>query len=72
MDEDDRMAILRRMLDQQHAIRTVVEAASLQAELAKAANADSLALAIFMLMECLQTYSKELSKFVSRYVGEDT
>jgi hypothetical protein len=71
MDEDGRMEILRRMLEQQHALRTVVEAASIQAELAKAANADSLALAIFMLMECLQTYSKELSKFVTNYIGED-
>lgn len=71
MDEDERMQILRRMLDQQHALRTVVEAASLQAELAKAANADSLALAIYMLCECLKVYSKELSKFVTNYIGEE-
>ena len=70
MDEDERMGVLRRLLEQQHALRTVVEAASLQAELAKAANADALALAIFMLVECLQVYSKELSKFVREYVGE--
>lgn len=71
MEEDERMRILRRMLEQQHALRTVVEAASLQAELAKAANAESLALAIWMLCECLQVYSKELSKFVTKYIGEE-
>ena len=70
MDEEDRMRVLRRLLEQQHALRTVVENASLQAELAKAANADSLALAIFMLVECLQVYSRELSKFVTNYIGE--
>lgn len=70
MDEEERMGVLRRLLEQQHALRTVVEAASLQAELAKAANADALALAIFMLCECLKAYSQELSKFVKRYVGE--
>ena len=70
MDDEERMGVLRRLLEQQHALRTVVEAASLQAELAKAANADGLALAIFMLVECLKVYSKELSKFVREYVGE--
>ena len=70
MDDDERMGVLKRLLEQQHALRTVVEAASLQAELAKAANADALALAIFMLVECLKVYSKELSKFVREYVGE--
>lgn len=71
MDEDEQMRILRRLLEQQHALRTVVEAASLQAELAKSANAESLALAIWMLVECLQVYSKELSKFVTKYIGEE-
>ena len=71
MEEDERMRILRRMLEQQHALRTVVEAASLQAELAKAANAESLALAIYVLCEDLQVYSKELSKFVTKYIGEE-
>lgn len=70
MDDEERMGVLKRLLEQQHALRTVVEAASLQAELAKAANAESLALAIFMLVECLKVYSQELSKFVRRYVGE--
>lgn len=70
MDDEERMGVLRRLLEQQHALRTVVEAASLQAELAKAANADALALAIFMLVECLKVYSQELSKFVRAYVGE--
>lgn len=70
MDDEERMGVLRRLLEQQHALRTVVEAASLQAELAKAANADALALAIFMLVECLKVYSQELSKFVREYVGE--
>jgi len=70
MDDEERMGVLKRLLEQQHALRTVVEAASLQAELAKAANADALALAIFMLCECLKVYSQELSKFVRRYVGE--
>lgn len=70
MDDEERMGVLRRLLEQQHALRTVVEAASLQAELAKAAHADALALAIFMLVECLKVYSQELSKFVRAYVGE--
>lgn len=70
MDEEERMRILRRMLEQQHALRTVVEAAHLQAQLAKAANAESLALAIHVLCEDLQVYSKELSKFVTKFIGE--
>ena len=70
MDEEERMAVLRRLLEQQHALRSVVEAASLQAELAKEAKADALAFAIFMLRESLKVYSKELSKFVHRYIGE--
>lgn len=70
MEEEERMRVLRRMLEQQHALRTVVEAASLQAELAKAAGAESLALAIYVLCEDLKVYSKELSKFVTRFVGE--
>lgn len=70
MDEEERMRVLRRLLEQQHAIRTVVEHASLQAELAEANNGKALALAIHVLCEDLKVYSKELSKFVTRLVGE--
>ena len=70
MDEEDRMQVLRHLLSQQHAIRTVVEAASLQARLAEANDGKALALAIHVLCEDLKIYSKELSKFVTRLIGE--
>lgn len=71
MDDDERMEMLRRLLDQQHMIRTVVEAAGLQAELAKAAGHPALAFSIYFLMESLHSYSVELSKFVKEYIGEE-
>lgn len=70
MDDDERMGVLRRLLEQQHALRTVVEAASIQAELAKANDGEALALAIHVLCEDLKVYSRELSKFVTRLIGE--
>lgn len=70
MDEADRMDVLRRLLEQQHALRSVVEAAGLQAELAKAAGHDGFAFSIHMLQEALRTYSNELSRFVTNYIGE--
>jgi hypothetical protein len=72
MNDEDRMGLLKKLLDQQHALRTVVEAANLQAELAKSIHAHSFAFSIYMLCECLKSYSKELSKFVREYVGEST
>lgn len=70
MDEDERYATLRRFLALQHSLRTVVEAAEMQAELAKAAGHDGFAMAIYMLRESVLVYSKELSRFVSEYIGE--
>lgn len=54
----------------QHSLRTVVEAAEVQAALAKATGDEGFAFAIYMLRESLMIYSKELSKYVSKYVGE--
>ena len=70
MDDDEKYETLQRMLEMQHALRSVAEAAEMQAELAKATGADGLAFATFMMRESLLVYSKELSKFVSAYIGE--
>jgi len=70
MDDDEKYATLRRMLEMQHALRSVAEAAEMQAELAKATDATGLAFAILMLRESLLVYSKELSDFVTEYIGE--
>ena len=55
----------------QHGLRTVAEAAQLQAVLAKETGADGLAFAIHMLRESVLVYSTELSKWVEAYIGEE-
>lgn len=70
MDEDDRIDVLRRLLEHQHALRSVVEAAGLQGALAREIGRDRFALAAFMLQEALISYSQELGEFVREYIGE--
>ena len=70
MDSDDKYEVLARMLEMQHGLRTVAEAAQLQATLAKETGADGLAFAIHMLRESVLVYSSELSKWVEEYIGE--
>jgi hypothetical protein len=71
MREDERYAALRRMLEMQHGLRTVAEAAEAQAQLATETGALGLAFAIHMLRESVLVYSKELSKWVTEYIGEE-
>jgi hypothetical protein len=68
--EDEKMTLLRKLLDMQHSLRTVVEAAEVQAALAKSTGDEGFAFAIYMLRESLMIYSKELSKYVGKYIGE--
>ena len=70
MDSEERYEVLARMLEMQHGLRTVAEAAQLQAALAKETGADGLAFAIHMLRESVLVYSTELSKWVEAYIGE--
>ena len=67
---DDKYEALSRMLEMQHSLRKVAEAANLQAALAKDTGADGLAFAIHMLRESVLVYSTELSKWVTEYIGE--
>jgi hypothetical protein len=71
MTPDERYAVLGRMLEMQHSLRNVVEAAELQARLAKETGADGLAFAVHMLRESVLVYSTELSKWVTEYIGEE-
>jgi hypothetical protein len=71
MTPDERYAVLARMLEMQHSLRNVVEAAELQARLAKETGADGLAFAVHMLKESVLAYSRELSKWVTEYIGEE-
>ncbi len=70
MDSEERYDALARMLEMQHALRTVAEAAQAQARLAQETGADGLAFAIHMLRESVLVYSTELSKWVEAYIGE--
>lgn len=70
MTEADRIDILKKLLEHQHALRNVVEAAGAQGALAKEIGYDRFALAAFMLQEALISYSHELGKFVQGYIGE--
>jgi hypothetical protein len=63
-------ALLRKLLDMQHSLRSVVEAAEMQADLARATGDDGFAFAIHMLRESLMIYSKELSRYVHKHIGE--
>jgi hypothetical protein len=71
MTPEEKADALTKLLSQQHALRTVVEAANLQAELAVQAEAHGFAFAIYMLCEALQVYAKELSDFVVTYLSDD-
>ena len=71
MTSDDKYEVLARMLEMQHSLRKVAEAANLQAALAKDTGADGLAFAIHMLRESVLVYSSELSKWVEEYIGEE-
>jgi propanediol dehydratase small subunit len=71
MTSDERYETLGRMLEMQHSLRIVAEAAELQARLAKDTGADGLAFAIHMLRESVLVYSSELSKWVTEYIGEE-
>lgn len=70
MHDHERTALLRKLLDMQHSLRNVVEAAEMQADLAKSTGDDGFAFAIYMLRESLMIYSRELSKYVSKHIGE--
>ena len=70
MDSEEKYEVLARMLEMQHGLRTVAEAAQLQARLAKETGAEGLAFAIHMLRESVLVYSTELSKWVTEYIGE--
>lgn len=71
MTPEEKADALTKLLSQQHALRTVVEAANLQAELAEQADAHGFAFAIYMLCESLKVYSSELSRFVVNYLGDE-
>ena len=71
MTPEEKADALTKLLSQQHALRTVVEAANLQAELAVQAEAHGFAFAIYMLCDALEVYSKELSSFVVKYLGDE-
>jgi hypothetical protein len=68
---DDKYEALSRMLEMQHSLRKVAEAANSQARLAQDTGADGLAFAIHMLRESVLVYSTELSKWVEEYIGEE-
>jgi len=70
VDSEEKYEVLGRMLEMQHSLRIVAEAAQLQAALAKETGADGLAFAIHMLRESVLVYSTELSKWVTEYIGE--
>jgi hypothetical protein len=67
---DDKYETLRHMLALQHGLRTVAEAAEMQGKLAQETGADGLAFAVYMLRESILIYSKELSRWVTEYIGE--
>jgi hypothetical protein len=68
---DEKYDVLQRMLQMQHGLRTVAEAAEIQGKLAQETGAEGLAFAVYMLRESILVYSKELSKWVTEYIGED-
>lgn len=70
MTNDEKYDVLQRMLQMQHGLRTVAEAAEIQGKLAKETGADGLSFAVYMLRESILVYSKELSKWVTNYIGE--
>lgn len=70
MTEEERLVVLKRLLEHQHALRSVVEAAGVQGAIAKEIGYDRFALAAFMLQEALISYSQELGEFVKGYIGE--
>ena len=70
MTNDEKYDVLQRMLQMQHGLRTVAEAAEIQGKLAQETGAEGLAFAVYMLRESILVYSKELSKWVTNYIGE--
>lgn len=71
MTDNEKYDVLQRMLQMQHGLRTVAEAAEAQGRLAKETGAEGLAFAVYMLRESILIYSKELSKWVTEYIGEE-
>jgi len=69
--DNEKYDVLQRMLQMQHGLRTVAEAAEAQGRLAKETGAEGLAFAVYMLRESILIYSKELSKWVTEYIGEE-
>lgn len=71
MNEDHRVEVAKRLMRMQHTLATVFDACEAQAALCDAAGAKPLAFATHMVRESLMVYSRELSKFVGKYLSED-
>jgi hypothetical protein len=71
MTPEDRADVVRRLLAMQHSLRTVIEAAEVQATYCDAAGAKGLAFAVHMLKESLSVYSSELNRWVTAYIEDD-
>lgn len=71
MTPDERADVAMRLIAMQGTLRTLMEAASTQAELCHEAGASGLAFSIFMLEEALRGYSKALGRWVADILDEN-
>jgi hypothetical protein len=71
MTGKDRLDTIRRMVDTQKTMRTLMEYVESVAEHCDIAGEKGLALSILMIRESLAVYSKEVVKYTKKLLEED-